>query len=353
MWTNAENPRTQWTDFYPEIDFVAARSRVAGKIARTPVLKLPPTPAGLTVHGKMENRQVTGSFKARGALNNLAQLTDSERERGVVASSSGNHGQALAWAAKASGVGAVIVMPKDAYPNKIEACRSHGAEVVLAENRIVADDLAKEFADGGRVWVHPYDRLGTVEGAGTVGLELVEEFPDLDVVVLCVGGGGLSAGCALALRRSFEQTGRPQPMIVGAEPDGAAAMEAALCAGASVRLDTITSHIQGLTTPYAGHINVEINTAALDAVMTVSDDDIYAAQGILVNDHTASGWTAETVEPAGAAAFAVTRAAWFVERIEKLMRGRNHPRAGATDLRIAVTVSGGNPAPAQLAGLRS
>ncbi|QDV08906.1 Phenylserine dehydratase [Planctomycetes bacterium Poly30] len=349
MWTQSSALDQNWAEAFPLIDVEAAARRIAGRVERTPLVPLPsPTPA-LEILGKLENRQLTGSFKARGALNNVAQLREAERQRGVVASSSGNHGLALAWAASASGVLATIVMPKDAYPNKIEACRSHGAQVVLAEDRWSADDIAKELADSGLVWIHPYDRAGTVEGAGTVGLEIAEDAPELDAVVVCVGGGGLSAGTALALRRKLGH----HVVIIGAEPEGAAAMEAALMRGESVRLATITSEIQGLTTPYAGHLNVAINSSALDAIMTVPDGEIYAAQRVLVNEDPAIGWAAETVEPAGAAAFAVVRASWFEPRLRQIMVARGIRRAAAPSLRVAVTISGGNPAPLQLAGLRS
>lgn len=351
MWTNTEIHLSSWADFRPEIDFGAARERIRDRIVRTPLLPLPSAPSGLSIQGKMENRQVTGSFKARGALNNLLQLSDSERAQGVVASSSGNHGQALAWAAKTCGVKAVIVMPDNAYPNKIDACRSHGADVVLAKNRLRADEIAKSLADSGKIWVHPYDRRGTVEGAGTVGLEVAEDAPNLDVFIACVGGGGLSAGSALALRRVFAGTGMRQPIIIGAEPEGAAAMDVALRAGRSIALDSITSHVQGLTTPYAGHINVAINSLALDAVITVPDEAIYEAQRILLNNQITNGTKVEVVEPAGAAAYAVAVAPWFPGRLESIMNVRKHDRVGAEDLRLAVTISGGNPDPTQLAAL--
>ena len=340
-----------WADTYPEIDVRAAAARIEGRVERTPLVRLPhgASSPGLEIWGKMENRQVTGSFKSRGALNNLLELSEEDRGRGVVASSSGNHGQALAWAAKASGVRATIVMPKNAYPNKIEACRSHGAEVVLSSDRLQADVTAAELAADGAVWVHPYDRAGTVEGAGTVGLEIALDMPDVDAVVMCVGGGGLSAGSSLALRRELGS----RVVLIGAEPIGASAMAAGLAAGESVHLDAITSEIQGLTTPFAGSLNVAINSQALDAVMTVSDEDVYRAQRVLVNSDGAADWTAETVEPAGAAAFAVARGVEFEQRVRAFMRGRGDERADAPTLRVAVTISGGNPSPSQIAELRS
>ena len=338
-----------WSDTFPEIDVRGAAERIEGRVERTPMVRLPGSGGGLEIWGKLENRQVTGSFKARGALNNLLGLSAEECARGVVASSSGNHGQALAWAAKASGVPATIVMPKNAYPNKVEACRSHGAEVVLSEDRWQADVTAEKLAAEGAVWVHPYDRAGTVEGAGTVGFEMATDMPDVDAVIFCVGGGGLSAGGSLALRRKLGS----RVVIIGAEPIGAAAMASGLLKGESVRLEEITSEVQGLTTPFAGRLNVAINLATLDAVMTASDEDIYRAQRVLVTPDQAADWAGETVEPAGAAAFAIARDPGFEDRLRALMKARGLERAGAPKLRVALTISGGNAAPGQIEGLRS
>ncbi|MEM9378628.1 MAG: pyridoxal-phosphate dependent enzyme, partial [Planctomycetota bacterium] len=234
MWINEALGPSSWTGVFPDVDSEEALRRISGSIERTPLVPLPGRDTdALDLRGKLECRQVTGSFKARGALNNVLRLTDDERARGVVASSSGNHGRALAWAARRAGVPATIVMPRNAYPNKIEACRAEGAEVVLAPDRWQADVVAEDLAREGRVWIHPYDRLGTIEGAGTVGLEIARDWPEVDVVVLCVGGGGLSAGSALALRRTLGS----DVVVLGAEPVGAAAMQAAMRAGGVVRLE--------------------------------------------------------------------------------------------------------------------
>ena len=358
MWLNralCETTNPPWRDRFPEIDSRAAAERIAGMVQRTPIVRFPDawSPDGLEVHGKLECRQETGSFKSRGALNNILQLTDDERARGVVASSSGNHGRALAWAAKRAGVPATIVMPEDAYPNKIEACRAEGAEVVLASDRWRADEIVEELADpkGERrlVWVHPYDRDGTIEGAGTVGLEIAKEMtPAPDVVVLCVGGGGLSAGSALALRRDLGSN----VVLLGAEPTGATAMATALREGEPVRLDEITSGVQGLTTPYAGARNVQICAAALDGALDVSDEAIFAAQKLLVSPDERHGWSGEVVEPAGAAALAVVRDNGFLDAVREVRALRGAPSEASTPLRVCVTISGGNPAPAQLASLR-
>lgn len=241
-------------------------------------------------------------------------------------------------------------MPENSYPNKIEACRAHGAEVILAPDRPRADEIAEELANEGKVWVHPYDRPGTIEGAGTVGLEISDEVPDVDVVLLCVGGGGLSAGSALALRRSCEADGRPQPVVIGVEPMGAATMDAGLHAGRSVRLHPITSKVQGLNTPFAGEHNVSINRHVLDAAMSVSDEAIYSAQRVLVNDDPAHGWSRENVEPAGAAAYALARDPRFPARLGQVLVERGRGVVDVRGLSITRQRVGGQPGPGSARG---
>lgn len=331
---------SQAEDAFGSIDFEAAAARIASHTVRTPLVSLPCDDPRIDLRGKMENRQVTGAFKARGACNNMACLSEQERARGVVASSSGNHGRALAWAARIAGVRATIVMPGNAYPNKIEACRAEGAEVVLAKDRIDADVVTAQLAAEGRTLIHPYDRRGTVEGAGTVGWELAQDWPELEVVLICVGGGGLSAGSSLALRRALGQAIR----IYGVEPIGSPSMRDGLSAGEPVVLEEITTEVQGLCPPASGALNIAICSTTLDGVLTPDDAAIFAAQRRLVNQEP--GWNAEVVEPAGACAYSAVLAGLLPE---ELLAGRSaeHP------LRVAVTISGGNPDPAQLAAMRA
>lgn len=326
---------------FDDLDLAGAAARIQGRVERTPLAALPCDDPRLDVRGKLENRQVTGSFKARGALNNILALTRDERARGVVAASSGNHGKALAWAARQAGVRATIVMPEDAYPNKIEACRAEGAEVRLAATRAGADELTAGLVAEGRVLVHPYDRRGTVEGAGTVGLEIAEDWPDVEVVIACVGGGGLAAGTTLALRRAL---GR-RVGLFGSEPLGAPSMTLGIARGAPVTLERIATSVQGLCPPHSGGLNIAVCRATLDGMLLPSDDEILAAQRRLVRPDPARGWAGEVVEPAGAAAYA---AALTSPAIQELLAGRS-PQ---DPLRVAVTVSGGNPDPAQLARAR-
>ena len=289
----------------------------------------------IELRAKLENRQVTGAFKARGAWNQLVQLSPSERAAGVVAVSSGNHGKAVAWAARRAGVRATIVMPRDAYPNKIAACREEGATVVLAANREEAEHLCAEAVREGSALVHPYDSERTVEGAGTVGLELLEDWPEVEVVVVPVGGGGLIAGTSLAMRL---ERGRALH-VYGAEPVGAPSLVRGLAAGAPVTLEHITTRVQGLCPPHSGKLNIAICATTLDGVALIEDEAIFAAQERLVREQD------EVVEPAGAAAAALV---WSGRLPEALFAGRD----ASSPLRVAVVVSGGNPDPAQLAALR-
>ena len=335
MSKNPQSSAPAWQEF-SAINIAAAAQRIASQIVQTPLLRLPCDDPRIELRGKMENLQVTGAFKARGACNNIAKLSPEERTRGVVASSSGNHGRALAWAAQQAGVHATIVMPKDAYANKIQACRDAGAEVVLAEDRIDADVVTARLAAEGRVLIHPYDLAGTIEGAGTVGLEIAQVWPAVEVVVICVGGGGLSAGSSLALRRELGSRVR----IFGAEPIGSPSMRDGLAAGKPVVLETITTKVQGLCPPQSGALNIAICATTLDGVFTPDDATIFAAQRRLVRSEP--GWKGQIVEPAGACAYSAVLSGMLPDA---LLAGRN----AQDPLRVAVTISGGNPDPAQLA----
>ena len=318
-----------------------ARERVAEVARRTELAACdlaPPEAAGggrVELRLKLECTQETGSFKVRGAWNQVSRLTPGQRAAGVVATSSGNHGRALSWAAARAGVHAAIVMPADAYPNKIAACRDLGAEVVLGRDRADAERICAERVAAGAVLVHPYDAERTVQGAGTVGLEIAEDWPEVDLVLVPVGGGGLLAGVALALRQSLGTNVR----VVGVEPEGAPTMTRALEAGGPVTLDAMTTAVQGLCPPHAGRLNERIVREHVDAVVTVADDDVFAAQLELVE------CVVPTVEPAGAAALAALRAG-------RVPSGLLEPAPGQRRVRVAAIVSGGNPDPAQLAALR-
>jgi len=304
-------------DRWPEIDFAAAADRLRGVVERTPLAPFPSGDDQIELRLKLECLQVGRAFKARGAWNQVAQLDGAQRRAGVVATSSGNHAGALAWAAARAGVPCTVFMPADAYPVKIEACRERGAEVVLLPSREQAEAACAEAVAAGATLVHPYDAARTVEGAGTVALEILEDWPEVDVVVCPVGGGGLIAGCSLALRRA--SGGRVR--VVGAEPAGAPSMSRGLAAGGPVTLERITTAVQGLCPLDSGAINVAIAAACVERVVLLEDEPILAAQRRLVRE---GGWP---VEPAGGAA----PAAVFTGQI---------PAEGP--LRVAAVVSGGN-----------
>ncbi len=322
-----------------EPDVAAAARRLAGLVRRTPLVpfELPSRAAKgpVELFLKLECLQETGSFKARGASNQVALLSSAERAAGVVTTSSGNHGKALAWAAARSGVRATVVMPADAYPNKIRACRELGAEVLLGRDRAHAEDLCRERVEAGATLVHPYDAARTIEGAGTVGLEIAEELPDLELLLVPVGGGGLLAGCTLAVRSRLGQG----PTLIGVEPQGAPTLTLALERGAPVPLERITTLVQGLCPPSLGRLNLAICQTGRVQALALSDAEILEAQGELVRR---GGWT---VEPAGAAAVAAVLAG----RLPSAMfAARGHDRP----LRVVAVVSGGNPDPEQLASIR-
>jgi threonine dehydratase len=197
-------------------DIVAARRTIAGHVLRTPMLPAPKLSAltGAEVYVKYENLQVTNSFKERGALNKLASLGDAERARGVIAMSAGNHAQAVAYHAARLRIPATIVMPVTTPFVKVEATQAYGAEVVLegetiADAQVRAESIARER---GLIWVHPYDDARVIAGQGTIAFEMLEEAPDLDMLVIPIGGGGLIAGNAVAARSI-----KPSIEIIGAE----------------------------------------------------------------------------------------------------------------------------------------
>jgi threonine ammonia-lyase medium form len=300
-------------------DIAAAQAFLAGRVHRTPVLpsRTIGERAGCTVFLKAESLQRTGSFKARGALNCVRLLGTTERARGLITISAGNHAQAVAWAAASEGLRATVVMPENAVPSKVQASRAYGAEVVLHGDMFAAfahlDELRRET---GATLVHPFDDEALMAGQGTVGLELCEDVPDLDAVIVPVGGGGLISGVAAAIRAL-----QPRARVIGVEPVGSAAMARALEAGEPVRLEQITSIADGLGAPMTGPVALAHVRALVDEVMTVTDEEIIAALRLLLDRCKL------LVEPAGAAGVAA------------LLSGRAPVHAGS---RVAVVLSGGN-----------
>jgi threonine dehydratase len=316
------------------IRFDLAARRLEGVCVRTPLEPLGGGDPRVELRLKLENRQHTGSFKARGAWNQLATLPAERRAGGVVATSSGNHGQALAWAAARAGVRATVFMPEDAYPNKVAGCRELGATVELLPTREEAEEACAEAVARGATLVHPYDAERTIEGAGTVGVELASDWPEVEVVVVPVGGGGLIAGTALALREALGE----RVVVLAAEPEGAPTLAPALEAGRPVPLERVTTTVQGLCPLSVGERNLAIARPCVREAVLLADAEIHAAQAALIRAGVGP------VEPAGAAAAAVVLGGRLPG---ELFAGRD----ASDPLRVCCVVSGGNADPAQLAGL--
>jgi threonine dehydratase len=267
----------------------AARARLAGVATVTPVYPSETFSrrAGRDVLLKAENLQRTGAFKIRGAVNRIASLSPEERAAGVVAASAGNHGQAVAWAARAAGVPATVFMPQDAPMTKVDATKSYGAAVELAGEGFdeAMEAAQRHVEETGATFVHAFDDELVIAGQGTVGLELAEQVPDAEVVVVPVGGGGLASGIALALAEL-----RPETRIVG--------VQAAACApfaGEPYRGFTIA---EGIAVKRPGELTSAILREHLDEVVTVSDEEISEAIVLLLER------TKLVVEGAGAAGLA-------------------------------------------------
>jgi threonine dehydratase len=242
-----------------------------------------------------ENLQRAGSFKIRGAFNRLAQLTDDERARGVVAASAGNHAQGVALAAQLLGIASKIYMPRSASMPKVSATRDYGAQVEFhgdtLDEAIVA---AREHADRtGALFISPFDHADIVAGQGTLGLEILEQVPDARTIVVCTGGGGLLAGVALAVKSL-----RPDVRVIGAQAAGAAAYPASLVAGHPVPLESMRTMADGIAVGRPGDVPFALIQKYVDGIRVVSEDSLARAQLLLLERSKL------VVEPAGAAAVA-------------------------------------------------
>ena len=310
-------------------DVKAAAARIAGHVHRTPVLTSRTADAivGARLFFKAETFQRAGAFKARGAFSRLTLLSAVERARGVVAFSSGNHAQAVALAARDLGVLATIVMPDDAPALKLAATRGYGAEVVLYDRRredreAIARHLVEER---GVILVPPFDDEAVIAGQGTVALELLEEVPDLDVVVTPCGGAGLLAGTAVAA------TGLRSGMrVLGVEPEAGDDVARSLAEGRRVAIPVPETIADSLQTTRVGERNFAILQALVEGVVTVSDLELRRAMAFLFSRMKL------VVEPGGSAAAAA------------LLAGRIPSVAGR---RVGIVLSGGNVDPARFAEL--
>ncbi|MEX0659589.1 MAG: threonine ammonia-lyase, partial [Egibacteraceae bacterium] len=278
-------------------DVTRAAGRLAGVVQQTPVEESRAV-SGLAGHPtvlKCEHLQRTGSFKIRGAYNRIAGLSDRERERGVVCSSAGNHAQGVALSAALVGVPATVFMPVGVPLPKLEATRGYGATVVLAgdsydDAHAAAQAWTREHE---ATFVHPFDHLDVIAGQGTIGLELLEQVPDLGAVLVPVGGGGLVSGIAAAIKAV-----RPEVRVIGVQAAGAAAVPASLAAGAPRTLPETTTFADGIAVRTPGALTLAHIAAHVDEVVTVSDEAIARAVLVLVER------AKQVVEPAGAAGLA-------------------------------------------------
>jgi threonine dehydratase len=276
---------------------IRAAHKIVSKVAiRTPILPLkffdrPDT------FVKCENLQRTGAFKIRGAFNRIFRLPRSCK--GVTASSSGNHAQAVALAAKMRGIKACIVMLDQSVPHKVEGTRSYGAEVILGGNDSlrITERAEREAAERGYVFVPPFNDPHVIAGQGTVGLEIVQDLRDVKAVIVQIGGGGLSSGVATAVKES-----NPKIKVFGVEPAGAAKMTAALDAGKLVTLPSVDTIADGLKPLRVGALTLEHVGKYVDDVVLVSDEEILAATRHLILKEKL------VVEPSGAAALAAVMA---------------------------------------------
>ena len=317
-------------------DVRAAQSLLHGIAVRTPLFEWTGVGDQRKLYLKLENLQPIGAFKLRGAYNKVASLSDEERRRGVISYSSGNHAQGVAYAARALGVKAIIVMPGNAPKNKLDATAALGAEIVVVgpsseERRLRAEQLAAEH---GYAIVPPYNDEKIIAGQGTVGLEILEDLPNVETVLVPVGGGGLISGVSAAIKLSNTELSHPQVKVIGVEPELAADAQASLRAGRIVSspAEQVSQTLaDGLRTQSIGAINFEHIRAYVDDIVSVTEDEIRETMRAL------SANAKTLAEPSGAVAPAA-----FLFHADELPN---------TTINVAV-ISGGNIDPALLTELR-
>ena len=311
-------------------EFLAARARMGAHVHHTPILtsRILSERTGFDVRMKAELFQRTGSYKIRGPLNKFAQLSEEEKRRGVICSSAGNHAQGVALAARIHGIKAVVCMAANATPSKIEATRAYGAEVVLHGNIWdEANEKARELvAEKGYTYIHPFDDRQLMTGQGTVGLEIAKDWPDVDIAIVPIGGGGLISGVAMALKAH-----NPNVRIIGVESSDGPAMKRSVEAGHVVTLDRIDCIIDGLRVKRVGDHTYDVVSKFVDDIVTLPDAQIFDA--VI--------WTMHYMKlvPEGAAAAPVGA----------LLQGLVKAPAGS---RVVCVLSGGNVNLDQLKGLR-
>jgi threonine dehydratase len=299
------------------------RARLGDRIVTTPVraweddLLTCRVPAGTRVHLKEELFQKTGTFKPRGALSVMLDLTEAALARGVTAVSAGNHAMAVAYAARVLGTTAKVVMPRSANPFRVARCRELGADVQLVDDVHAAFARVKQIeVEEGRAFVHPFEGPLTALGTATLGLELVEQVPDLEAVIVPIGGGGLCAGVAAAVKQA-----RPDCLVFGVEPEGADSMRRSFDAGSPQAIDAVRTIADSLGAPHAAPYSFELCRRYVDDVVLVDDDSLRRAMLLMFSSAKLA------VEPAGAAA-----AAALLGPLRERLAGR----------RVALVVCGAN-----------
>jgi len=300
-------------------DIRAAASRVKGGVRKTPVIKAAPmrevVAPGAELWLKLECLQVTGSFKARGALSKLRSLPSEAVQRGLVTASGGNHGIAVAYAAMLAKVPATIFVPTGVSPAKAKKIEAYGAKLVVGgASWFEANKEALALAATGPTYIHAFADPVVIAGQGTVAIELIDQIKDLDVLVVAIGGGGLIAGMALAAKAI-----RPGMRIIGVQPTGAASMHDSLAAGRLVELDRVTTRVPTLAARRTEAVNFEIVQRHVDEIVLIEDDDMDVASRWLWREMNIAA------DPSGAAAVAA------------LMTGRVKPQIGT---RVCALVCG-------------
>jgi threonine dehydratase len=298
-------------------DIVRAHARIEGRVSNTPTFRSSSLgeELGLRIHLKAELFQRTGSFKPRGVFNKLLSMDSADLSRGLVSLSAGNHAAALAYGATAVGANATIVMPATALQSKVEATRRYGGVVVQTEGNLVDACLALQ-RERHLTLVHPFDDLAVMAGQGTVGLELLEQAPTIDTVLVPVGGGGLISGIAAAVKLQ-----RPSVRVVGVEPEGADAMSRSLDQGAPVHLERVDTIADGLAPPFAGEHTFRHVQRFVDEIVRVTDSEILDALRVVMQRCKLAA------EPSGVTSFAA------------LLSGKVAPPPGST---VVCVISGGN-----------
>jgi threonine dehydratase len=315
----------------PSIDEIAsARARLGDLIVETPVHHwrgpdiAAATGAGTEVILKLELLQYTGSFKPRGALNNMLSLPDGALSRGVTAVSAGNHAIAVAYAAKTLGTTAKVVMMKTANPFRVARCRGYGAEIVLAENVHEAFETVRRIErEEGRGFIHPYEGKLTVTGPATLGLEWHRQAPGIDAYIVPIGGGGLAAGIAAAVKQL-----NPGCQVFGVEPEGADSMHRSFAAGEPRPIERVATIADSLGAPFATPYSFALCRRYIDSLVKIDDDAMRRAMAMLFREMKLA------VEPAGAAATAA-----LTGPLRQQLAGR----------RVGVIVCGSNIDPASFA----